>query len=263
MEKEAKTKTISDVLQFIRAIQEETKHIKECRGCVDGQIEVEVDLGDGEKQTAWWPCPCMTQKCQHGKRLYSEYIDQVKGLILQIGIPKVHIKNFSKPQKTTAFVVADTWDAKGFLVLTGDTATGKSFAAAWAAKRYAVRSFEPDAWKNPSRRSEGIARARSSIAWTHAYDLVNEQTEKDRAKRVPFLVIDDLGAEDATSRAKSLVNRIISARYDEQLPTVITTNLTTAEISTRYGERLMDRIMHFGQVVRCDDCDMRAEVEIR
>lgn len=77
---------------------------------------------------------------------------------------------------------------------------------------------------------------------------------------MPFVVIDDLGTEDATSKAKSLVNYIISHRYDEQLPTVITTNLSTVDITTRYGERLLDRIMHFGQIIRCDDCDMRQEV---
>jgi hypothetical protein len=257
MEKET-VETVGSILQRIFKIQKQAREIEGCPGCQEGRVEVQIEGPDGEPQSAWWPCPSMSKTCDYGKGLYSRYVEHLKTLILHAGIPKVHIKNFGAPRETTAWTVADTWTMKGFLVFTGGTATGKSFAAAWTVRRFVPRCFEPDAWRNPSRWGEGAAKVRSSIAWIHAYDLIDSQAEKEKAKRVPFVVIDDLGTEDATAKAKSLVNYIVSHRYDEQLPTVITTNLSTSDITTRYGERLLDRIMHFGQVVMCDDCDLRS-----
>jgi len=258
MEKETIT-TIRGVFNRIFQIQEQAKQIKSCPGCHEGKVKLQISGENGELQDAWWPCPLMDKHCKYGNTLHKRFVEHVKSLILHAGIPKVHIKHFGSPRETTAWTVADTWNMKGFLVFSGGIATGKSFAAAWTIRRFVPRCFEPDAWKNPSRWGDGAVKVRSSIAWIHAYDMLDSQTEQEKAKRMPFVVIDDLGAEDATSKAKSLVNYIISHRYDEQMPTVITTNLSRADLTVRYGERLTDRIMHFGQIVRCDDCDMRAQ----
>ena len=61
-----------------------------------------------------------------------------------------------------------------------------------------------------------------------------------------MLAIDDLGIEPLElldyGNVISPVIDLLTKRYEEQLFTIITTNLTPPEISARYGERIADRL---------------------
>ena len=61
-------------------------------------------------------------------------------------------------------------------------------------------------------------------------------------KSVGLLVIDDMGAEYGTDWVVNKVDSIITHRYNELLPTIITTNLTKEEMKGRYMERVYDRL---------------------
>lgn len=61
-----------------------------------------------------------------------------------------------------------------------------------------------------------------------------------------MLAIDDLGTEPVEvleygNRLNPVID-LLYKRYDEQLFTIITTNLTPKEIRERYGERIADRL---------------------
>jgi DNA replication protein DnaC len=60
------------------------------------------------------------------------------------------------------------------------------------------------------------------------------------------LLIDDLGVEPCEVKvygsASSPTTEVLCERYERRNPTVISTNLSVAEIGERYGERLSDRI---------------------
>jgi DNA replication protein DnaC len=62
---------------------------------------------------------------------------------------------------------------------------------------------------------------------------------------VPMLAIDDLGTEPAEvlsyGNVLSPVIDLLSRRYDDQLFTIVTTNLTPKQIREHYGERMADR----------------------
>ena len=64
--------------------------------------------------------------------------------------------------------------------------------------------------------------------------------------KVQFLVIDDLGCEPAVVKNFGTeitpVMDVIYARYNNNLPTIITTNLDFPSIKKIYGERIADRI---------------------
>ena len=64
--------------------------------------------------------------------------------------------------------------------------------------------------------------------------------------KAEMLAIDDLGIEPLElldyGNVISPVIDLLTRRYEEQLFTVITTNLTPPEISARYGERIADRL---------------------
>ncbi|MGL5151413.1 MAG: ATP-binding protein [Clostridium sp.] len=75
-----------------------------------------------------------------------------------------------------------------------------------------------------------------------------------------FLIIDDLGTELKNEWTSSRVYRIIDGRYRNNLPTIITTNLTLKDIRNRYDERVYDRIREMCTSVICDGKSIREEI---
>lgn len=58
------------------------------------------------------------------------------------------------------------------------------------------------------------------------------------------VILDDMGREylKDTERVRSAFDKVIDLRYANNLPTIITTNLTTVEFRERYGDRIYDRL---------------------
>ncbi len=63
----------------------------------------------------------------------------------------------------------------------------------------------------------------------------------EEIKNIRFLVLDDLGTQNATPWAREKLFQIINHRYTHKLPTVITTNTGLSEIDDRVASRLQDR----------------------
>lgn len=57
-----------------------------------------------------------------------------------------------------------------------------------------------------------------------------------------LLILDDLGAENSTDRAVSILYEIINARQNRNVPILVSTNLTMSEIKKRYQDRLWSRL---------------------
>lgn len=68
------------------------------------------------------------------------------------------------------------------------------------------------------------------------------------------LFIDDLGAEPARCLYFGVeylpIQEVLSYRYERQLPTIITTNLSDTMIRERYGERISDRFAEMCTILR-------------
>ena len=65
-------------------------------------------------------------------------------------------------------------------------------------------------------------------------DLVSEY------RNIPVLVLDDLGAHQQTDFAADAIYRILNHRYDEHMPTLITTNADPDSLDARLVDRLRD-----------------------
>jgi hypothetical protein len=67
----------------------------------------------------------------------------------------------------------------------------------------------------------------------------------DELKEAPLLVLEDLGAEQAKqdSWANSMLYEVLEARYSAQRAILWTSNLPKGELVSRYGSRLMSRLM--------------------
>lgn len=73
-----------------------------------------------------------------------------------------------------------------------------------------------------------------------ADDLTDAEIE--RVKATGFLVIDEIGTEDARSDWQAgTLESIINYRYDEQLPTVLTCNLDVKDLAPAIYSRLSDK----------------------
>ena len=135
--------------------------------------------------------------------------------------------------RAKATVLEWTAQPAGWLTLIGGTGVGKTHLAAAAANDrlavgdsvcFAVVPELLDALR-ASYRDEGEASFEAMFAWLKAADL---------------LVLDDLGAHQATEWANEKLYQLCAARYLRRAPTLITTNVAPESLDPRLASRLMD-----------------------
>jgi len=116
---------------------------------------------------------------------------------------------------------------KWCLIFSGNVGTGKSFAAAkW------IMDHRPD-----------------KLSWLSAGELADYKYNEYRLFKELCgryrLVIDDWGTEydTASNISMSIFRMVIDRRHANELPTIITTNMTGNEIKKRYNDpRIRDRL---------------------
>ncbi|MBO8138559.1 MAG: ATP-binding protein [Desulfotomaculum sp.] len=79
---------------------------------------------------------------------------------------------------------------------------------------------------------------------------LTEQNVIEAAREVPLLILDDLGVHNYTEWTKNKLYSIINYRLNYQLPTIITTNLSVAELSEHLGERTASRLFQMCKFYR-------------
>lgn len=71
-------------------------------------------------------------------------------------------------------------------------------------------------------------------------------TVVESAQRAPLLCLDDLGdmnrISPVTDHTREKTYALIRYRYEQMLPTIITTNLTVPQLLTQFGPRITERI---------------------
>ena len=97
-----------------------------------------------------------------------------------------------------------------------------------------------------------------------AKDITEIAKDLDELKQYRFqqmLAIDDLGKEPTEvlnfGNVVSPVVDLLEYRYNHQLFTVVTTNLTPKEIREKYGARIADRFNEMLEVIRFQDISYR------
>ena len=78
-----------------------------------------------------------------------------------------------------------------------------------------------------------------------------------------LLVIDDLGAEFRTTFTGAAIGNLLNNRVLSGKPTIISTNLTAAELNDAYGERVMSRILGYYQRLAFAGADIRQQKRMR
>lgn len=86
---------------------------------------------------------------------------------------------------------------------------------------------------------------------------VSEEAVIDKYTNIPYLTIDDLGAEKTTDWVLQTLHTIIDRRYRNMQKTVITSNLTLEEIASKIGDRIASRIVGMCRVIELKGKDRR------
>lgn len=73
------------------------------------------------------------------------------------------------------------------------------------------------------------------------------------------IVLDDVGSERPTDFAVDAMNAVISSRYNDCAPTVITSNLALDKLAAAYGDRIASRIREAALVADQSGEDWRAK----
>ena len=127
------------------------------------------------------------------------------------------------------------------IILMGDTGTGKTHFAVTALTEWAFRHEDFDNCKMISV-PKLLLEIRNSFS--SKYTDMNEAAVVDYYSNLPCLVLDDFGSEKVTEFSLATLYLIISNRYDGIKTTIVTTNLTLAEIDN-FDHRIASRFASF------------------
>lgn len=125
------------------------------------------------------------------------------------------------------------------LLMYGKTGVGKTHLSLSIAKAVAERGFNA---------AYGSIVNLLTIIEREHFGKVIEEENMDTVNllvNADLLVLDDLGAEFSSQFYESVTYNIINSRINLGLPTIISTNLTAAELQKKYNERIISRI--FGE----------------
>ncbi|MFJ6015378.1 ATP-binding protein [Streptomyces sp. NPDC092952] len=85
----------------------------------------------------------------------------------------------------------------------------------------------------------------------------DSERELQTLAKCPLLLLDDLGAAKTSEWTEELTYRLINHRYEHLRPTLITTNLPTADLRTALGDRVASRLAEMTERVILDGPDRR------
>ena len=138
------------------------------------------------------------------------------------------------------------------LLLIGKPGCGKTHMAACI-----YNNFDSDkVWLDASEYIFEMKR-RMTLKTTDAAQILKDGW--NMAMYSSLVVLDDLGAEEQTDAAGSILTRILMERYNNKRWTIITTNLDGKALKARYGERIISRIYEDFIVVVMKSRDRRKE----
>ncbi|HBK02411.1 MAG TPA: hypothetical protein DDY77_05230 [Clostridiales bacterium] len=219
--KQAEAEELKKTLDKITSSIPEKKPVYECEICKD----------TGKTDNGY--CKCFKD------RLLTEaygFLDVKRPTLKSFKEDTLSSVNKTELLKSKLIKYADEFsDGKKNLILFGPAGTGKSFYAQCVTERLEKNGFTP-----------------LFLTAFELNDIATGAFEKSPAEKIitdeilstcDLLVIDDLGSEPIYNKitVENLLE-IISRRTKENKPILITTNLTTEEILTKYGERVFSRI---------------------
>ena len=138
------------------------------------------------------------------------------------------------------------------IVMTGGTGLGKTHLALSIANRVINNG-------------SGVIyiSAPEMVSALEEYQFGREQSSTEITARIlsecDLLIIDDLGTEFVTAFSKSAVYNVFNLRITKGKPTIISTNLSIAELEKNYTDRFVSRISGYCRILFFEGSDIRIQ----
>ena len=191
-------------------------------------------------------------------RARQERRENPEPVLAEIGVGRRHIHcSFETYQGKEKIISA----CKAFvetpvdMVLTGAPGTGKTHLAV-AILRELVR--ESKIRRDTHARFVPVPELLAEIRASYRDNGPDERDIMNRYSGLPYLVLDDLGAEKTTEWSITTLYLIIDRRYRDERPTIVTTNLTLDQIAVTLSERISSRLAS-GKVITLQGPDYRVK----
>jgi DNA replication protein DnaC len=186
------------------------------------------------------PCRCVQKELDKERKVR---LQRQSGLDLEL-LKKMTFDNFKKRVNLPPELQENLEEAyrlaldfakspEGWLVFQGVTGCGKTHLAA-AIGNYRLKEGKPVKFEVVSDFLDHL-RFTFSPESTVTYDQVFEEV-----KTAPLLILDDFGEQSTTPWAQEKLYQVINYRYNARLATIITTRLTTDEMSSPILSRFLD-----------------------
>ncbi|MDF3291907.1 ATP-binding protein [Streptomyces silvisoli] len=134
------------------------------------------------------------------------------------------------------------------LLIVGTTGTGKTHQA-YGALRSLIGAGVRLRWQATT--------AADLYAHLRPRPGVDSERELMAMARCPLLILDDLGAAKSSEWTEELTYRLVNHRYNELLPTLITTNLSIRDLRDAVGDRVASRLAEMTERVILTGADRR------
>lgn len=133
---------------------------------------------------------------------------------------------------------------RGFLVLLGDYGIGKSHLACGLMRRYLeYYKLQDDVEVHVcSGNSWMIKQSSLLLALRDTYTDRKAKNPVVQAQSADLLVLDEVGVSAGGRDEAPMIHEILSHRYEQRLPTVMTSNLSWPDFQHAVGERMADRL---------------------
>lgn len=128
----------------------------------------------------------------------------------------------------------------GLVVLRGDVGTGKTYLAVAILRDFGRGKFVPQ------RKLLELHEA-ARLGASRFCGGEEAQADLRKIRDASLLVIDDVGVSSGGNKDTDVLQALITHRYDELKPTVITTNVDAEGLKSLLGDRIEDRL---GQAVQ-------------
>jgi DNA replication protein DnaC len=210
-----------------------------CKGA--GFVYSGVPLGHPDFGKAI-PCRCTQEKWEKESRSRLEQYSNL-GLLARLTfdnlIPQGRSGDPSNQEKfKRAYEAAKSFAAEpqGWLTLVGPSGCGKTHLAAAIANECLNNNQNIFFITTPDLLDHlrSAFSPNSEMAYNECFD---------RVRNTPLLILDDLGTQTSTLWAKEKLNQLLNHRFNNELPTVITTSTPLEQLEARIFTRLTKPIM--------------------
>lgn len=145
---------------------------------------------------------------------------------------------------------------RNFLIYGSGVGTGKTYMGSLILNHYIYKTCQTEKfdYENPLALFCDYSELMDNLRYSDNESL---EAEFEKLKKVPLLLLDDLGAGTVSDFVREQTFLIINHRYNHRLSTVVTSNLIVDDWEELFGARIVSRLTRDAILLYSDGTDRR------